>query len=104
MGVIESTIDRDSGVFRERTRHMESLVSDLTATLATIREGGGEKARERHRAKGKMPVRERINRLLDPGSPFSRSGPNGGLRCVRKRSAGGGRRCGHRPGAAASSA
>jgi len=75
MGVIESTIDRDSGVFRERTRHMESLVSDLTATLATIREGGGEKAQERHRAKGKMPVRERINRLLDPGSPFLEVGP-----------------------------
>ena len=75
MGVIESTIDRDSGVFRERARHMESLVSDLANTLATIREGGGEKARERHRAKGKMPVRERINRLLDPGSPFLEVGP-----------------------------
>ena len=39
------------------------------------REGGGAKALERHRAQGKLPVRERIERLLDPGSPFLELSP-----------------------------
>ena len=70
MAVIESAIDTGSETFRKRAEHSRRLVEDLRSTLASIHEGGGEKARERHRAKGKLPVRERINRLLDPGSPF----------------------------------
>ena len=70
MAVIQSAIDTQSETFRSRAAHTRDLVEDLQSTLARIQEGGGEKARERHRAKGKLPVRERINRLLDPGSPF----------------------------------
>jgi 3-methylcrotonyl-CoA carboxylase beta subunit len=46
------------------------LVGDLRARLARVAAGGGEKARERHVARGKLLPRERVERLTDPGSPF----------------------------------
>jgi 3-methylcrotonyl-CoA carboxylase beta subunit/propionyl-CoA carboxylase len=49
---------------------MAHLVADLRARLARAREGGGPKYLERHRQQGKLPVRERVERLLDRGSPF----------------------------------
>ncbi len=49
---------------------MESLVADLRAKAAIIEMGGGEKARERHTSRGKLLPRDRISRLLDPGSAF----------------------------------
>ncbi|GGV73451.1 MULTISPECIES: carboxyl transferase domain-containing protein [Streptomyces] len=47
-----------------------ALVEELRAKLATARLGGGEKARARHTARGKLLPRDRVNLLLDPGSPF----------------------------------
>ncbi|MEQ6885058.1 carboxyl transferase domain-containing protein [Salicola sp. Rm-C-2C1-2] len=75
MTILESRISTEDVLFQERREHMQGLVDDLTEKLETVREGGGEKARERHRSKGKLPVRERINRLLDPGSPFLELAP-----------------------------
>src|SRR4051812_2955360 len=49
---------------------MTALVAELGARTAAARQGGGEKYVQRHRAQGKLPVRERIDNLLDPGSPF----------------------------------
>jgi 3-methylcrotonyl-CoA carboxylase beta subunit/propionyl-CoA carboxylase len=49
---------------------MEELVAELRDRLARAREGGGQKYFQRHREQGKMPVRDRIDRLLDRGSPF----------------------------------
>ena len=49
---------------------MAKLVSDLETKVSAISLGGGEAARERHTGKGKMLVRQRINALLDTGSPF----------------------------------
>ncbi len=49
---------------------MESLVADMRAKFATIAKGGGENARARYIARGKMLPRERIAALLDPGAPF----------------------------------
>ncbi|HEV8347846.1 MAG TPA: carboxyl transferase domain-containing protein [Vicinamibacterales bacterium] len=49
---------------------MEELVAELRDRLARAREGGGQKYLQRHREQGKMPVRDRIDRLLDRGSPF----------------------------------
>jgi len=49
---------------------MESLVSDLREQFEQIKKGGGEKYQERHQERGKLLVRDRINALLDPGSPF----------------------------------
>jgi acetyl-CoA carboxylase carboxyltransferase component len=54
---------------------MDHLVADLRARLARAREGGGPRAIERAREQGKLPVRERIARLLDPDSPFLECSP-----------------------------
>jgi 3-methylcrotonyl-CoA carboxylase beta subunit len=49
---------------------VRELVDDLNAQLAQVRAGGGERARDRHAARGKLLPRERVDRLLDPGAPF----------------------------------
>ena len=49
---------------------MRDLVADLRERLAAVRRGGSESAREKHTARGKLLVRDRVDRLLDPGSPF----------------------------------
>ena len=49
---------------------MLALVAELRGHLARVREGGGKAATERHHERGKMTARERIDRLVDPGSPF----------------------------------
>jgi len=70
MPVLESSINTRSDTFRANTDAMQTLVSDLRAKVDDISQGGGERARERHVARGKLPVRERIRLLLDAGSPF----------------------------------
>ena len=70
MPVLESNIDSRGDAFRANTQAMQSLVSELRVKVAEIARGGGEAARERHIARGKLPVRERIHLLLDAGSPF----------------------------------
>ena len=57
-----------------REKH-EALVADLRDLLARTAEGGPEKARERHVARGKLLPRQRITELLDPGSPFLEVAP-----------------------------
>src|SRR5438128_40395 len=52
-----------------RTR-MEELVAELRERLARVKEGGGAATVERHRGRGKLFVRDRIERLLDPDTPF----------------------------------
>ena len=54
---------------------MRAPTEDLRKTSAAAREGGGDKAREHHRSQGKLPVRDRIEKLLDPGSPFLELSP-----------------------------
>src|SRR5262245_20979620 len=54
---------------------MTGLVAELRQRLAVVREGGGARYLERHRAQGKLPVRERIDKLLDPASPFLELSP-----------------------------
>jgi acetyl-CoA carboxylase carboxyltransferase component len=54
---------------------MTALVNELRERTARVREGGGPAYLERHRQQGKLPVRERIDRLLDPGSPFLELSP-----------------------------
>lgn len=49
---------------------MEKLVDDLKQKITLVQQGGGEKARQKHLSRGKMLVRDRINALIDPGSPF----------------------------------
>jgi 3-methylcrotonyl-CoA carboxylase beta subunit len=49
---------------------MQGLVDDLRARLAVVRQGGSEAARAKHTARGKLLARDRVDRLVDPGSPF----------------------------------
>jgi 3-methylcrotonyl-CoA carboxylase beta subunit len=58
-----------------RQSGLAELSAELRERLAVAREGGGERARERHRERGKLPVRERIDHLLDPGAPFLELSP-----------------------------
>jgi acetyl-CoA carboxylase carboxyltransferase component len=53
-----------------RTELMAGLVAELRERTALVARGGGEAATERHRSRGKLPARERVDRLVDPGSAF----------------------------------
>jgi 3-methylcrotonyl-CoA carboxylase beta subunit/propionyl-CoA carboxylase len=75
MDLIETHINPSSDEFRANRTRMEGLVAELRTHLASVRQGGGPQYIERHRQQGKLPVRERIERLLDPGSPFLELSP-----------------------------
>ena len=70
MEILSSSIDTSSPEFQQNSEHHSQLASELKERLARVREGGGEKYRKRQEEQGKLFVRERIERLLDPGSPF----------------------------------
>src|SRR5215216_7513462 len=70
METLQTNINPDSKDFKDNTVHHQRLANELKERLARIREGGGEKYRKRQEEQGKLFVRERIERLLDPGSPF----------------------------------
>ncbi|MGE0311357.1 MAG: carboxyl transferase domain-containing protein [Lautropia sp.] len=70
MSRIQSKISPGSDGFEANAGAMRALVADLREQVARVREGGGEKARARHVARGKLLPRDRVERLLDPGSPF----------------------------------
>jgi len=70
MNIIQSAVNVRSQDFADNREAMEAQVADLRAKLATVREGGGDKARALHTGRGKLLVRERIDALLDPGAPF----------------------------------
>jgi 3-methylcrotonyl-CoA carboxylase beta subunit/propionyl-CoA carboxylase len=75
MDLIETHINPSSEEFRANRARMEQLVAELRAHLATVRQGGGPQYVDRHRQQGKLPVRDRIERLLDPGSPLLELSP-----------------------------
>jgi acetyl-CoA carboxylase carboxyltransferase component len=75
MEIIETSISPDSPQFIENKKHNLGLVATLRERLAIVRQGGGEKYRRRQEEQGKLFVRERIERLLDPGSPFLELSP-----------------------------
>jgi acetyl-CoA carboxylase carboxyltransferase component len=70
MAVLTSQLDRDAEQFARRRVRMEQLVAELRERTAQVAAGGGEAAMERHRSRGKLPARERIDRLVDPGAAF----------------------------------
>jgi acetyl-CoA carboxylase carboxyltransferase component len=69
MAVLESAVQRDDA-FDHRRERMEGLVGELRERTAQVSAGGGEKATERHRSRGKLTARERVDRLVDPGGAF----------------------------------
>src|SRR6185503_1155083 len=70
MQTFESAIDTNSPAFLENAAHHRSLVDELKSVLSTVKLGGGEDAVAKHRARGKMTARERIDNLIDQGAPF----------------------------------
>jgi 3-methylcrotonyl-CoA carboxylase beta subunit len=70
MGVLRSHVNPGSEEFRSNAEANEALIDDLRTQLERVRQGGGERARERHVGRGKLLPRERVDRLLDPGAPF----------------------------------
>ncbi|MGS3184420.1 carboxyl transferase domain-containing protein [Aeromonas taiwanensis] len=70
MSRIHSRLDRASPDYEANQAAMQVLVDDLNARLEEIALGGGAANNARHQARGKLLPRERINQLLDPGSPF----------------------------------
>jgi 3-methylcrotonyl-CoA carboxylase beta subunit len=78
MGVLRSRLDPNSDEARANCDAMMGLVADLRARTTTLTErgaGGDDKSIARHRERGKLPVRERIDRLIDPGSAFLELSP-----------------------------
>jgi acetyl-CoA carboxylase carboxyltransferase component len=75
MDPLETHIDPQSNHYRENHDRMSALVAELRERTAVVRQGGGPRYLERHREQGKLPVRERIDRLLDEGSPFLELSP-----------------------------
>jgi acetyl-CoA carboxylase carboxyltransferase component len=75
VSVIRSQIDTHSAEYQENREAWQKLVDELRERLAKVREGGGEKYVKRHRERGKLLVRERIELLLDPGTPFLELSP-----------------------------
>ena len=70
MTVLQSRINTRDDTFSTNRDHMQTQVDDLRELVGQIRQGGGAKARERHTSRGKLLPRDRLNALLDPGSPF----------------------------------
>ncbi len=68
--VLSTSVNPDSDEFRARAARNRALKDELWTKVATAARGGNDKARERHTARGKLLPRDRVGRLLDPGSPF----------------------------------
>ena len=75
MSVLETQLNARSADFQANAAAMQSMVDDLQTQLAAVAQGGGEQARARHTARGKLLPRERVLRLLDPGTPFLELAP-----------------------------
>jgi len=73
--VLRTQLDPTSAAARANRAAMEGAVSELKEHLAAAALGGPEKARERHVSRGKLLPRERVERLLDPGTPFLELSP-----------------------------
>ena len=70
MAMLETALDLRSPEARANAEAMGALVQDLRATADRVRAGGGEAARAKHLARGKLLPRDRIRALIDPASPF----------------------------------
>ena len=70
MPVLEAKLNPRSDEFRANEAAQQALVADLREKIAALAQGGGQAARDKHVARGKLLPRERIAQLLDPGTPF----------------------------------
>src|SRR5256885_6527277 len=72
---LESHLDVKSAEFKQNAAHHRALVAELRARLARVREGGGADQVARHKKRGKLTARERVEGLLDPGTAFLELSP-----------------------------
>jgi 3-methylcrotonyl-CoA carboxylase beta subunit len=70
MADIGTTLDARSPEAHANRERMAGLVAELHTTVETVRQGGGETARQRHLSRGKLLPRDRVRALIDPASPF----------------------------------
>src|SRR5579885_761624 len=75
MGILDSRVDPGSAEFQANRAHHEDLARQLAERRALVRQGGGPRAQRRLREQGKKTARERVEALLDPGSPFLEIAP-----------------------------
>ena len=75
MNVLETLVDPADPTFKANRDRMQQLVTQLKERVAQAQQGGGPKYLQRHQEQGKLPVRERLERLLDPGTPFLELSP-----------------------------
>jgi acetyl-CoA carboxylase carboxyltransferase component len=75
VSILETRVDRSAAEFAANRARMEELVVELRERLAEVAQGGGPEATERHRSRGKLPARERVDALLDPDSAFLELSP-----------------------------
>ena len=75
MPVLPTQLNARSADFLANAQAMRALVEDLNAHIAQVFAGGGEAARAKHVARGKLLPRERVQMLLDPGTPFLELAP-----------------------------
>jgi 3-methylcrotonyl-CoA carboxylase beta subunit len=75
MSVLPSQLNPRSADFQANAAAMRALVDDLRLQLEKVAQGGGEAARAKHTARGKLLPRERVQMLLDPGTPFLELAP-----------------------------
>ncbi|MGH8822235.1 MAG: carboxyl transferase domain-containing protein, partial [Rhodoferax sp.] len=75
MSTLNTRLNPRSADFQANAAAMRELVADLHLQVAKVAEGGGEAARAKHVARGKLPPRERVQMLLDPGTPFLELSP-----------------------------
>ena len=78
MEILDTHIHTNDGRFKNNVAHNQALVEELNSRLSQVNEGGGEKYQQRHREQGKLFVRDRIDKLLDSGSPFLELSPLAG--------------------------
>ena len=75
MSVLQTQLNSRSADFLANAAALQTVVDDLRVQLNKSAAGGGEKARAKHVARGKLPPRERVQMLLDPGTPFLELAP-----------------------------
>ncbi len=75
MAILAAPVDTTSAEFRANAKEMRALIADLERRRAEAAQGGPERARERHTARRKLLPRERVLRLIDPGTPFLELSP-----------------------------
>ncbi len=75
MTTLETQLNARSAEFQANAAAMQALVDDLAAQVARAAAGGGEAARAKHVARGKLLPRDRVQMLLDPGTPFLEIAP-----------------------------